>query len=224
MEITDRKGLFIAFEGGEGAGKTTQARMLAQNLRRLGREVLLTREPGGTEVGERLREIVLRPVKSDKDAGPPQPHLAASAELLLFLAARAQLVAEVISPALANNSIVVCDRFAASTIAYQGYGRGLDLDAIAKASELATSGLRPDLSILLDVPIDAGLSRKAEAEESDAIGRESRDFHDRVSRGFHHLAAADPQRWLIIDATQPIEVVARTVFERVQSLLSRPAS
>ncbi len=224
MDIRDHKGLFIAFEGGEGAGKTTQARILAENLRRVGRGVLLTREPGGTEIGERLREIILRPVKSTRDAAPLQPHLAAAAELFLFLAARAQLVAEVIKPALAGNAIVVCDRFTASTIAYQGYGRGLDLDAVEKASDLATGGLRPDLSVLLDVPVAAGLSRKAEAEESDAIGRESPDFHDRVRRGFHHLAAADPQRWSIINATRSIYDVSDAVMERVQSLLDRPPS
>jgi dTMP kinase len=222
MELMDRRGLFIALEGGEGAGKTTQARMLAERLRAAAREVLLTREPGGTEVGERLREVILRPTNSP--ATSSRPHLIAEAELFLFLAARAQLIAEVVWPALGANRIVVCDRFTASTIAYQGYGRGLDLDSVRTACNLATNGLVPDLSILLDLPVDAGLSRKAEAEETDAIGNESRDFHERVRRGFHHIAAGDPDRWLVVDAGQPIEAVARLIWGRVRLLLDGPSA
>ncbi len=220
-EMSERKGFFVAFEGGEGAGKTTQSRMLAERLRAAGREVVLTREPGGTDVGERLREIILRPTTSRSNA-PSKRHLATAAELFLFLAARAQLVGEVIAPALAANQIVVCDRFSASTIAYQGYGRGLDLDAVHKACDLATGSLNPDLSALLDLPVGAGLSRKAEAEESDVIGNENSDFHERVRRGFHHLVAADPDHWLVIDASQPVEAVAETVWQRVRQILDTP--
>jgi dTMP kinase len=224
--VTQLNGLFIAFEGGEGAGKTTQARLLSEHLEAAGRKVLLTREPGGTELGERLREIILRPVKNSgiAPASTPQPHLTAAAELFLFLAARAQLVSEVVRPALTEGTTIVCDRFTASTIAYQGHGRGLDLDAVRRACDLATGGLRPDLSVLLDLPVDAGLSRKEEAEESDAIGRESRNFHERVRRGFHELAAADPQRWLVVSATMPVEDIAHTVWGCVCSLLGEPAS
>lgn len=217
-EVTERKGLFIAFEGGEGGGKTTQARLLQERLQALGREVLLTREPGGTALGEYLRQIILRPSTERRDA-KPEPHLTAAAELFLFLAARAQLVAEVIRPALADGKIVLCDRFNDSTIAYQGYGRGLDLEAVRSSCDLATDGLRPDLSILLDLPVDAGLTRKDEGDERDAIGQESRDFHERVRRGFHELVAEEPQRWLIVDAALPIDDVAHMIWERVRGLL-----
>ena len=206
-EVTERKGLFIAFEGGEGAGKTTQAQLITQRLKRLGHEVVLTREPGGTSLGERLRDIIFH------------PGLEPETELLLILAARAQLVAEVIRPALERGEIVVCDRYSDSTLAYQGYGRRLDLAATAAANEIATGGLRPDLSILLDLPVDAGLARKADGDEWDAIGQESREFHERVRRGFHELAATEPQRWLIVDATLPIEDVSEMIWERVHALI-----
>ena len=211
------RAIFIAFEGGEGAGKTTQAQLLRDRLETLERKVLLTREPGGTELGERLRQIILRPTTSPAVAAA-QSELTAAAELFLFLAARAQLVSEVIRPALVAGAVVVCDRFTASTIAYQGYGRRLDLDAVRRACDLATDGLQPDLSVLLDLPVDVGLSRKAEAEETDAIGRETGDFHERVRRGFHELAAAEPQRWLVVDATLPIEDVCEMIWERVRTL------
>lgn len=217
-ETSRRRPLFIAFEGGEGAGKTTQAQLLQERLQGLGREVLLTREPGGTALGEHLREIILRPSNEHRDA-KPEPHLTAAAELFLFLAARAQLVAEVIGPALADGKIVVCDRFDDSTIAYQGYGRGLDLEAVRRACDLATGGLRPDLSVLLELPVEAGLARKADGDEWDAIGQESREFHERVRRGFRELVAAEPQRWLIVDAALPIDDVARMIWERVRGLL-----
>ncbi len=224
-EVTERKGLFIAFEGGEGTGKTTQARLLRERLQSLGHQVLLTREPGGTDVGERLREIILRPSKmpSGPSSAPPQSDLTATAELFLFLAARAQLVWEVIRPALANGTVVVCDRFSDSTIAYQGYGRGLYLEAVRRACELATGGLRPDLSVLLDLSVDAGLARKSDGDEWDAIGQESREFHERVRHGFHELVAAEPSRWLVVDAAQPIEEVARVIWERIRGLLDRTA-
>jgi dTMP kinase len=224
-EVTERKGLFIAFEGGEGTGKTTQAGFLRERLLSLDHQVLLTREPGGTDVGERLREVILRPSKmpSGPSAAPPQSDLTATAELFLFLAARAQLVWEVIRPALANGTVVVCDRFSDSTIAYQGYGRGLDLEAVRRACDLATGGLRPDLSVLLDLSVDAGLARKSDGDEWDAIGQESREFHERVRRGFHELVATEPSRWLVVDAAQPVEEVARVIWERIRGLLDRTA-
>jgi len=141
--------------------------------------------------------------------------MTSAAELFLFLSARAELVSEVIRPALADGSIVICDRYNDSTIAYQGYGRSLNLEAVRQACDLATGGLHPDLSILLDLPVDAGLSRKAVGGEWDAIGDESRHFHERVRRGFHELVAAEPQRWLIADATLPIEDVGEMIWERV---------
>jgi dTMP kinase len=210
-EVTQRKGLFITLEGGEGAGKTTQARLLKERLEDLGRTVLLTREPGGTDLGERLRDIIFR------------PGLEPETELLLILAARAQLLAEVIRPALERGDTVICDRYSDSTLAYQGYGRGLNLAATAAANDLATGGLQPDLSILLDLPVEAGLARKAGGSEWDAIGRESREFHERVRRGFHELAAAKAQRWLTVDAALAIEEVSSVIWRRVRDLLDRAA-
>ncbi len=160
---------------------------------------------------------------SGPSSAPPQSDLTAIAELFLFLAARAQLVWEVIRPALANGTVVVCDRFSDSTIAYQGYGRGLYLEAVRRACELATGGLRPDLSVLLDLSVDAGLARKSDGDEWDAIGQESREFHERVRRGFHELVAAEPSRWLAVDAAQPVEEVARVIWERIRGLLDRTA-
>jgi dTMP kinase len=217
-----RKGLFITFEGGEGAGKTTQIELLGQRLRNTGRAVVITREPGGTALGEDLREIILRPSKRNPATpnAPSQPHMTSAAELFLFLAARAELASEVIRPALAGGATVLCDRFNDSTIAYQGYGRGLHLASVRAACDLSTGGLIPDLSVLLDLPVEAGLARKAGSGEWDAIGDESCDFHERVRRGFHKLAAAEPQRWLVVDATLPIENVSETIWERVQTLPS----
>ncbi len=221
-EMTQRRALFIAFEGGEGAGKTTQALVLQERLRALGRDVVLTREPGGTSLGEHLREIILRPPGRSRSpiAAPAALDLAAAAELFLFLAARAQLLSEVIRPALEKGTIVICDRYSASTIAYQGYGRGLDVEAVRKACDLAADGLLPDLSVLLDIPVDDGLGRKAAGDEAeDAIGGESREFHERVRRGFQELVTVQPERWLVVDATSSPEKVARIIWQRVAELL-----
>jgi dTMP kinase len=214
------KALFIAFEGGEGAGKTTQARLLKERLQALGRDVVLTREPGGTALGEHLREIILRPSGKSQSPTAPGSGLAAAAELFLFLTARAQLASEVIRPALERGATVICDRFSDSTIAYQGYGRGLDVEAVRKACDLAAGGLQTDLSVLLDIPVTDGLSRKAAEDEiSDAIGGETSAFHEGVRHGFHELVAAEPERWLVVDATLTREEVARVVWERVAQLL-----
>jgi len=201
-----KRGIFITLEGGEGVGKTTQAQLFGQRLERLGHKVALTREPGGTSVGEKLRDIIFR------------PGLEPETELLLILAARAQLVAEVIRPALERGETVVCDRYSDSTVAYQGYGRGLDLAAIAAANELASGRLRPDLSILLELPVDVGLGRKAEGTGWDSIGQESREFHERVHAGFRLLVAEEPERWLVVDASLPIEQVSDLIWERVRYL------
>ena len=201
-----KRGIFITLEGGEGVGKTTQAQLLGQRLERLGHKVALTREPGGTSVGEKLRDIIFR------------PGLEPETELLLILAARAQLVAEAIRPALERRETVVCDRYSDSTVAYQGYGRGLDLAAIAAANELATGGLRPDLSVLLELPVDVGLGRKAGGTGWDSIGQESREFHERVHAGFRLLAAEEPERWVVVDASLPVEQVSDLIWERVRYL------
>ncbi|MGD0765122.1 MAG: dTMP kinase [Dehalococcoidia bacterium] len=203
---TRTRGTFISFEGGEGAGKTTQAQLLQKRLERLGRRVRVTREPGGTSLGEKLREIIFH------------PGLEPETELLLILADRAQHVAEVIRPALERGETVVCDRYSDSTVAYQGHGRGLDLAAIATANELASAGVRPDLSILLELPVDVGLSRQAGGTEWDSIGQESREFHERVHAGFRLLAAEEPERWMVVDASLPVERVSDLIWERVKGL------
>lgn len=202
------RGRLIVLEGGEGSGKSTQARLLAE---RLGAE--LTREPGGTEVGERVRAIVL-----DRSLG----HLAPRAELLLMVAARAQHVAEVLRPALERGRDVVCDRFSGSTLAYQAYGRGLPLEDVALASEVATAGLAADLVVLLDLPPEE--ARRRLAGVSDRIEAEDEAFHERVRAGFAALAAADPRRWAVVDATGTREEVATHVAGVVDGRLgpSRP--
>jgi dTMP kinase len=196
-------GRLIVLEGGEGSGKSTQARLLAG---RLGAE--LTREPGGTEVGERVRAIVL-----DRSLG----HLEPRAELLLMVAARAQHVAEVLRPALERGRDVVCDRFAGSTLAYQAYGRGLPLEDVVVASEVATAGLAADLVVLLDLSPEEARRRLAGA--SDRIEAEDEAFHERVHTGFAALAAADPQRWVVVDASGTPEEVAEHVAAAVEARL-----
>jgi dTMP kinase len=226
MPREGRRGIFITLEGGEGAGKTTQAQLLQERLESWGRDVLVTREPGGTVLGESLRKMILRPSRRPAETSGAAPgHLPTqrsdlhpATELFLILAARSQLVAEVIRPALEQGTSVLCDRFSDSTLAYQGYGRGLELEAVRAACELATGGLRPDLSVLLDLPVDVGLARKAEGGEWDSIGGESRDFHERVRTGFRKLAAEELGRWLVVDASLPAERVGDLIWEKVRPL------
>jgi dTMP kinase len=186
------RGLFITFEGGDGSGKSTQARLLGERLTTAGYPVTLTQEPAGTEVGRLAWEGIAR--------GGLEPHT----ELFLFLAARSDHTARVIAPALEAGGIVVCDRFADSTVAYQGYGRGLDLRLVHRLNRLATKGIRPDLIFLLDLPVEEGLMRQGKAgHDRDAIGRETVEFHERVRRGYHALAATEPRRWAVLDALRP---------------------
>jgi dTMP kinase len=198
--------LFITFEGVEGSGKTTQIAAAVDHLRRRGREVVATREPGGTQVADRIRAILL-----DRDTAGLDP----VAELLLLLAARAQHVAEAVRPALAAGKVVVCDRFADATVAYQGYGRGLDLARIAEINAWATGGLVPDLTVLLDLPVEEGLARarRRVGEAGGAEGRfedEAIAFHRRVREGYLALASAQPARIERVDASgTPDEVAAR---------------
>jgi dTMP kinase len=204
------RGLLITFEGGDGSGKSTQARLLAERLTRAGYAVTLTQEPAGTEVGRLVWEGIAR--------GGLEPHT----ELFLFLAARSDHAARVIAPALEAAGIVVCDRFADSTVAYQGYGRGLDLRLVHRLNRLATRGLRPDLIFLLDLPVEEGLARQGKAgHDRDAIGRETVAFHERVRHGYHGLAAAEPRRWAVLDALQPQSELAEEVWRRVERLLKR---
>ena len=212
---TKRTGLFITLEGGEGAGKSLQAAALARRLKRAGLAIVRTREPGGTPLGERLRDIVLG--LSSRGAPPLDP----LTETLLFVAARAELVASVIAPALARGDAVLCDRFGDSTLAYQGFGRGVDLATIERLNTIATRGLRPQLTVLLDLPVEEGLTRTRGAGQADRFGRESLAFHRRVRRGYRTLAAREPQLWLMIDGRQDLKVITEKIWRRIEVLLGR---
>ena len=206
-------GLFITFEGPEGSGKTLQSERLAGALRERGRAVRLTREPGGTRVGERIRGVVLaRALDGD---GPIDPR----ADALLFNAARAQLVAEVIRPALAAGEIVICARFADSTLAYQGYGAGVPLDELRSIAAVATMGVTPDLTILLDVAPEIGLGRKADDARNRFEAGFDLDFHRRVRVGFLDLARREPDRWRVVDAGRPADAVFAAVLEATLALV-----
>lgn len=201
--------LFITFEGPEGCGKTTQMRLLATYLRERGRDVLTTREPGGTRIGDRVRAVLLDPVHTEMQ--PPT-------EFLLFSAARAQHVAEVISPHLAKGGLVLCDRYADSSLAYQGYGHRQDLAVLRTITGFATGDLAPDLTFYLDVPVDVGLRRKA-GGRGDAWNRmEQKEvaYHERVRAGYLAMAAEEPERWVVIDARGKVNAVQAAIRERIQ--------
>ncbi len=199
--------LFIVFEGGDGSGKTTQARALVRRLLRQGRSVLLTHEPGGTPLGESIR----RRIKAGRDVSP-------LSELFLFAAARAQLVQGVVGPALRDGIIVVCDRFTPSTVAYQGYGRGLDLGLIDQVNRAATGGLSPDLVVLLDLPSQLAVTRKGETVR-DVFDAAPLEFHGKVREAYLFQAAQDPGRWLVLDAARPRRDLTGDVWNKVQPLL-----
>lgn len=212
---TGGAGIFITLEGGEGAGKSVQLEALARRLEENGRAVVRTREPGGTPLGEQLRDIVL------DLSSTPGLALDALTETLLFVAARAELVRSVIAPALGRGEIVVCDRYADSTLAYQGYGRGVELDVIRQLNAVATRGHRPDLTALLDLPVEEGLARAGGLGERDRFEREDVRFHERVREGYLSLAATEPERWIVVDATRPPGLVTAEIWARVEELLQR---
>jgi dTMP kinase len=206
-------GVFVVFEGGEGSGKSTQVDLLAAALREQGRDVVVTREPGATEVGRRIRQMVL----SGATGEGPSPR----AEALLYAADRAHHVATVVRPALARGAVVVSDRYVDSSLAYQGAGRTLPVDEVSWLSSWATGGLKPDLVVLLDIDPAAGLARvAARGERADRLEGESLDFHERVRYAFLDLAATDPQRYLVLDAARPADEIARVVRARVNSVLA----
>jgi dTMP kinase len=208
-------GLFVVFEGGEGAGKSTQLAALAERLRGHGRDVVVTREPGATAVGERIRSLVLE--TSGEQAPSPR------AEALLYAADRAHHVATVVRPALVRGSVVISDRYVDSSLAYQGAGRTLPVDEVSWLSSWATGGLKPDLVVLLDVEPRTGLSRVASRSQSaDRLETESIAFHERVRYAFLDLAAADPKRYLVLDASRPAEEIADLVARRVEQMLVTP--
>ena len=201
-------GMFITFEGGEGVGKTTQITLLKDALEADGRTVVVTREPGGTPIAERIRNVVL----DAANAG-----MAPMTELLLYEAARAQHVEELIRPALERGDIVLCDRFSDSTTAYQGAGRSLNEADLETLHALATGGLEPDLTILLDLAPTMGLERASHRGEADRIELESITFHERVREGFLELAARYPERLRVVDATQDVETIAAEVLDQVRT-------
>jgi dTMP kinase len=201
-------GPFITFEGGEGCGKSTHSRLLFKKLEQQNIPVVLTHEPGGTALGDELRRVLKR--RQDSSVSP-------EAELFLFAASRAQLLAEVIRPALKEGKVVICDRFSHSTLAYQGYGRGLDLTIVERINSIAVQNLKPDLTIFLDISPEQGLARKRSAK--DRFELEDLSFHRRVREGYLKVAAAGPDRWLVIDASLPKREVAGIIWNRVSPLV-----
>ena len=212
-----KRGLFLSFEGGEGSGKSVQARLLTDALRARGVDVVLTREPGGTAAGERIREIVLH---------AQEISLSPEAQVLLYSTARAQNVREVIRPALEAGRIVIADRFFDSTMAYQGFGHGVALGQIRGVTALACGDLVPDRTFLLDIPVDVGLGRSGWRAQSKWDRFEVLDtaFHTRVREGYRQLAAEEPQRWVLVDAHRDETSIAEDVRREVDTLLGAPAS
>jgi dTMP kinase len=210
------RGIFLSFEGGEGSGKSVQAKRLYDELTKRGRDVLLTREPGGTAAGERIREIVLH---------AQEIALSPEAQVLLYSTARAQNVREVIGPALDAGKIVIADRFFDSTTAYQGYGHGVALSSIRDVTALACGDLAPDRTFLLDIPVETGLGRSGWRAQSKWDRFEVLDaaFHERVRNGYLRLAAEEPRRWLVIDASGDETTIAADVQRSVDALLAAPA-
>ncbi len=215
------RGVFITFEGPEGSGKSTQARRLADGLRGMGYEVLVTREPGGTPTGEAIRDIL----QHDASGEPIAPEC----EVLLFTASRAQLVRRVILPALERGAIVLCDRFADSTVCYQGYGRGFDVERMIDINAFAIGDAVPDLTLLLDIDVRRGFQRIEERNAAantgrDRFEREEIGFHEKVRQGYLALAARWPERYRVVDTDREQDVVAAEVWELVQPCLSPPSA
>jgi len=205
--------VFITLEGPDGSGKTTQARLLAEWLREQGYEVVLTREPGGTDIGDQIRAVLHDPYNTAMDA---------RTEILLYSASRAQHVAQRIRPALAAGKIVISDRYADSTLAYQGYGRGLDLKTLQAITAFATGGLTPDLTLYLDVAPQEGLQRRRlGGEEWNRLDAERLEFHQQVRDGYLELAGLALERWVVIDATRSVEEVQAEIRALVKTRLNR---
>jgi dTMP kinase len=205
-----KRGFFLSFEGIEGCGKTTQLRGLARRLRALGYLVVETREPGGAPISEQIRTLLLDPKNRGMDA---------RCELLLYLASRAQHLADKVRPALEKGAVVLCDRFADATMAYQGYGRGLGPGAVAGLNRFATAGLAPDLVILLDVLVSVGLSRKRKVGNLDRLDREHVSFHEAVRRGYLRIARQNPRRVRAVDGAATEGDVGQAIDRIVQSRL-----
>ncbi|MCX6004399.1 MAG: dTMP kinase [Chloroflexi bacterium] len=207
--MSSKSGLFITFEGGEGCGKSTQAKILYQKIQQIEIPCVLTQEPGGTPLGNEVRNLLKtkRPV-----------NITPKTELLLFAACRVQIVTEVIQPSLDTGKTVICDRFSDSTIVYQGFGRGLDLKLIEKINDIATQGLKPDLTILLDLRPQISLQRKSN-RMNDRFDTEDISFHQKVREGYLELARKEPIRWLIVDGKQPVDTISQIIWQKANELL-----
>lgn len=209
--------LFITFEGPDGSGKSTQIRLLCHYLEERGYSVLLSREPGGTPIGEQIRTVL-----HDVDNTAMLP----TTEILLYSASRAQHVGQVIGPAVQNGKLVLCDRYAESTMAYQGWGHGLDIKTLRTITAFATGGLRPDLIVYLDIDVEKGLQRKLDAYASgtaewNRMDRKEQSFHERVRRGYLEMASQEPDRWLVVDGSQTIDEIRISIRDRVNLVLQR---
>ncbi len=207
--------LFITFEGPDGSGKTTQAQLLYEYLQGRGCPVFLTREPGGTGIGDQIREV-LHSLENTE--------MLPQTEILLYSASRAQLVGQIIRPHLAQGEIVLCDRYADSTLAYQGYGHGLDLQVLRVITTFATGGLKPDLTIYLDIDVEEGLRRRLAAHQAgeaewNRMDQQELAFHRRVRQGYLQMVAAEPERWVVIEAAQPADVAQQAIRAEVEAKL-----
>lgn len=204
------KGLFITIEGGDGSGKSTQIKLLKEFLERNGYDIVLTREPGGTLISEEIRKIILS-----------KEHMEMSdmTEALLYAASRAQHVYQLVRPQVAEGKIVICDRFVDSSIVYQGYARGMGIEAIEDINRYATGGLKPDLTILLQVSAEEGIKRKSNQQELDRLELQKLEFHQKVTEGYKMLAEREVGRILLIDATKPIEEISNMIQMKVETLI-----
>ncbi len=204
--------MFITFEGPDGSGKTTQIRKLIPVLQEKGLDIVHTREPGGTDIGDQIRSVIMN--MKNKSMHP-------RAEILLFCASRAQLVEELIRPSLAEGKLVLCDRYADSTMAYQGYGHRLDRDVLSQLLKFATGGLKPDLTLLFDISAEAGLRRRlTNHEEWNRMDDYALQFHERVRNGYLAMAAAEPERWAVIDADRTPDVIHEEVVSVITARLA----
>ena len=205
--------MFVTFEGSEGSGKSTQIELLAASLRTQGFAVVTTREPGGTSIGEQVRDC-LHDVKNTR--------MTAAAEVLLYSASRSQLVKEVIVPALAKGQVVLSDRYADSTLAYQGYGRQLELETLDRITRFATGGLTPDMTLFLDVDVEAGLARRTVGQaEINRMDLQEIAFYERVRTGYLTLAAREPDRWIVIDANRPVDEIQTDIRSHMEERLAQ---
>jgi len=210
------RGLFVTFEGPEAGGKSTQIGLLREFLEKHGKDVLCTREPGGTPAGEAIRNLLQHDESGE--------NLVGAAETLLFEASRSQLVEEVIRPALQKGKVVICDRFSDSTVAYQGYGRGFGVEAVAHLNEFATGGLKPDVTFLLDIPVEEGFKRIEERNAAnktvkDRLESEAVEFHEKLRQGFLEMAKNEPERFVVIDARGTIEHTAGVVEGKMKEMI-----